>query len=66
MCSSLLLLAVGSRDLSQAEKRITVVTSWTNSENDNYFQSKRQPRTIFSAWDKSRDPTANRSKLEHM
>ena len=40
LCSSLLQLTVESRDLSQAEKKITVVTSWANSPNDNAFQSK--------------------------
>jgi hypothetical protein len=40
MLSKILQLTVGSRDLSQAEKNITVVTSRANSQNDNYFQSK--------------------------
>ena len=31
------LLAHFTRDLSQAEKKITVVTSWANAQNDNYF-----------------------------
>ena len=35
MCSSLLQLAVESRDLSQTEKKITAVTSWANSPNNN-------------------------------
>ena len=33
MCSSLLQLAPGSRDLSQAEKGVTVVTIWANVDN---------------------------------
>ena len=35
MCSSLLHLAVESRDLSQAQKKITFVRSWANSPNNN-------------------------------
>ena len=40
------LLAVESHDLSQVEKEIS--TSKVNSQNDNYFHSKSQPRTILS------------------
>ena len=37
MCSSLLQLAPRSRDLSQAEKRITVMQSLADSKNGNYI-----------------------------
>ena len=37
MCSSLLQLTVGSRDLSQAEKRITVVSSWETQKIITFF-----------------------------
>ena len=49
MSYKILLLAVGSRDLSQAEKFFLLFfTSCANSQNDNYFHSKRQPGTILS------------------
>ena len=35
MCSSLLQLAPGSRDLSQAEKRMSVMSIYANSQTDN-------------------------------
>ena len=50
--SSLLQLAVESRDLSQADPKITAVTNWSNSQDYNYFYSKWQlfsPLTILSA-----------------
>ena len=40
MSSSLLHLSPGSCDWSQAEKKITVVTSWAISQNDHSFHSK--------------------------
>ena len=70
MCSSLLRLTVVSCDLSQTEKKTTVVTSWANSQNDNCFHSKLffcefaqlvTPVKKISARDESRDPTAKRS-----
>ena len=39
ICVSFWLLAHESRDLSEAEKKITLVKSRTNSQNDNYFHS---------------------------
>ena len=36
----LLLLSYESRDLSQADKKVTVLLSWANLQDDNYFQSK--------------------------
>ena len=38
-------MAVGSRDLSQAEKEITACKA---EQIDDYFHSKRQPRTSLS------------------
>ena len=38
--ASLLHLAVGSCDLSRAEKTTTVVTSWADSQNHNFFHAK--------------------------
>ena len=43
MSSSFWQLGVESRDFSQDEKERTA-----KLQNDNYFHSKRQPRTIFS------------------
>ena len=40
MCSSLLQLTVGSRDLSQAEELMSVMSSWANSQTYNYNHSK--------------------------
>ena len=78
MCSSLLQLAPGSRNLSQAEKENNFKTS-IFTENDNFVHpgqilvfdlwicSALQITVIlFSAWEKSRDPTVNWSRLEHM
>ena len=49
MSSSFWLLGVQSRDFSQAEKeRTTILAKPSNSQNANYFHSKRQPRTILS------------------
>ena len=49
MSSSFWLLGVESRDFSQAEKeRKKVLPKLNKFTKDNYFQSKRQPRTILS------------------
>ena len=40
MFSSFWLLAVASRDLSQAEEEITAFKTEADSQNDNYFHSK--------------------------
>ena len=77
MSSEILQLTVGSRDLSQAEKTIAVVTSWETQKMTTF-----SPRTIlsgfcelaqlvttailFSAWDKSRDPIVNWRTLDDM
>jgi hypothetical protein len=37
--SKILQLAVGSRDLSQAEKQIAVFTSWANSQTISFTQN---------------------------
>ena len=84
MFSSFLQLAVESRDLSQAEKEITLLKAKQTHKMATFFYSKWQfstPRTFLSchfvnlglqtvisisAWDKSRDTTANWRKLEHM
>ena len=78
ICSSLLQLASGSRDLSQAEKLITfmqaeqiqkMTTLFIQDNFESYFFqfAPFYTRIIpFSVWDKSRDPGANWSKLEHM
>ena len=55
MSSSFWLLAVGSRDLSQAEKETIACKAEKSHKNDNYLHSKC---ISFSAQDKSRDPTA--------
>ena len=58
-------------------KEKTVVTSWANSQNDNFLRprpycvilricSALQKDISFWAWDKSRDPTANWRRLEDM
>ena len=61
MYFSLLQLALGSRDLSQAEKKDTVVTSSATSQKDNFLQPGPQLVTVilFSNWDKSRNQWAN-------
>ena len=61
MSSSFWLLAVGSCDLSQAEKETIACKAEKSHKND--FHSKC---ISFSAQDKSRDPTANSPKLENM
>ena len=77
MCSSLLQLVRGSRDLSQAEKRIAVrkteqFTKWQlfSLKMTKFIQDSFDEHYItvilFSALDKSRDPGANWKKLEHM
>ena len=49
MHSSFGLLGVESHDFSHAEKeRKNCLQSWANSQNDNYFHSNRQSRTILS------------------
>ena len=49
MSSSFWLLALGSRDLSQAEKEIIdCYAEQINSQIDKYFHLNRQPRTILS------------------
>ena len=87
--SSFWRLALGSHDLSQAEKEMFVLQSWANFTKWQQFSLKmvlsRLPfwvkllstcqfvnlnsfviTSYFSAWDKSRDPRANKQKLEDM
>ena len=78
MCSSILQLAPGSRDLSQAKNRIFVMWSWANFKNNTQncpgwtklsfceFVQLYIKVILFSAWDKSRDPGANWGKLTHI
>ena len=47
MYFSLLQLALGSRDLSQAEKKDTVVTSSETSQKDNFLQPGPQLVTVI-------------------
>ena len=56
MLSKILQLTVGSRDLSQAEKKVTVVTSSAY-----FFSEFAQLVTVFFflSRHKSRDPTVN-------
>ena len=67
ICSNFQQLADKSRVLSQAEKKITVIkneqihkklTIFTQNDNFEFI--------LFSASDKSRDSSANSSKLEQM
>ena len=65
ICSNFELLADESRDLFQAEKKVTD----KQIHNDNYFYSKWSTfwvKLCEFAWDKSRDSSANNSKLEQM
>ena len=62
LCSKKKILTLESRDLSQTDTVLIIacffpkfthlrnncLQSWPNSQNDNYFHSKRQPRTNFS------------------
>ena len=67
-------MADKSRDLSQAEKKITVVKAKQIHKMTINFTQKGQKlsflilRTVifFLAWDKSRDLSANSAKLEQM
>ena len=70
MCSSLLYLAAGSRDLSQTKKRIIAMQT-IFAQNDNFvhpgqfwmsfcdFAQLFITVILFSVWDKSRDPGAS-------
>ena len=82
MCSSWIQLAPGSRELSQAEKRITAEQihkmTTISTQNDNFdhrgqfwllffeFAPLLITLILLSAWDKSSDLGANSSKLENM
>ena len=48
ICSSFWLLTDESRDLSQAEKKITVARAEQNKKNGNYFLLKWQLLTVLS------------------
>ena len=39
MCSSLLQLAPGLRDLNHSEKKITVILIWANSQYENFVHT---------------------------
>ena len=81
MSSSLLQLAVGSHNLSQAEKKIIVVASWATHKMTLIFTQNNNfsPKTILceltqlvttvislSAWDKSCEARANSRILDNM
>ena len=67
ICSSFQQLADESRDLSQAEKKITVVKDEQIHKMTTIFtQNGNFEFILFSASDKSRDSSANSSKLEQM
>ena len=71
-------MVVKSHDLSEAVKTFIAATSWAISQKDtqNYPGWKKVDfwvkavntyvQLVFSAWDKSRDSTANWSRLEHL
>jgi hypothetical protein len=48
MSSIVWLLGVESHDFFQGWERKNCLQSWANSQNDNYFISKREPRIILS------------------
>ena len=77
MSSRIVQLTVESRDLSQADKKNTVLTSWATlkmttifTQNDDFFHPSpfcwSCNNSISSAWDKSHDPTVNWRILDDM
>ena len=81
MSSRIIQLTVESRDLSQADKKNTVLTSWATlkmttifAQNDDFFHpdpfwvnfADLATTVFFSAWDKSHDPTVNWRILDDM